>query len=498
SSLGFTERDSHEELEKLDKELADTEGLISNLEIKRGGNETEISSLRHKKSELEAEIIKLERTLHLDNQDLDATEENKKEFGTKLKEVNDSLANLQKSITDINKDLAELKTKKQDLRSQVNELRNPRLLAQLQAFEESRQKNREEILRLEGELKNLTAQEEQLFGPEMLKIKEIIKQHEKEEQQFRQEAGKLGEKVAQEEKQLTEKEKASKDFYSKYKELFNQREKLSTDTNSSENEVEQWREKMRSAEREINLVSLKNAEIKAKLAGLQEEFSQYKNATILPEKDLGRLQEEISRFEVSLAQMSAVNMKALEIYEQVEKEFGELILKKEELEKEKGEILIMMNEIETKKKGHFMKTFEKANENFQRIFTSLFRKGKAYLELENPKDLFDGGMSIKVKLTGNRFLDIRSLSGGEKTLTALSFIFAIQEYQPASFYILDEIDAALDKHNSETLSKLIRSYSDNAQYIVISHNDSLISEADTLYGISMSEEGVSKVTSLKI
>ncbi|MBI2665852.1 AAA family ATPase [Candidatus Woesearchaeota archaeon] len=89
------------------------------------------------------------------------------------------------------------------------------------------------------------------------------------------------------------------------------------------------------------------------------------------------------------------------------------------------------------------------------------------------------------------------MSGGEKTLTALSFIFAIQEYQPASFYILDEIDAALDKHNSETLAKLIRNYSDSAQYIVISHNDSLISEADTLYGVSM-QEGVSKITSLKI
>ena len=82
-------------------------------------------------------------------------------------------------------------------------------------------------------------------------------------------------------------------------------------------------------------------------------------------------------------------------------------------------------------------------------------------------------------------------------MTALSFIFAIQEYQPASFYILDEIDAALDKQNSEILSKLIRSYADRAQYIVISHNDSVISEADTLFGVSM-KDGVSKVTSLKI
>ena len=90
-----------------------------------------------------------------------------------------------------------------------------------------------------------------------------------------------------------------------------------------------------------------------------------------------------------------------------------------------------MNEIESKKKEHFMKTFSKADDNFQKIFSSLFTKGKAYLELENFNSPFEGGLSVKVKLTGNRFMDIKSLSGGEKTLTALSFIFAIQEYQPA-------------------------------------------------------------------
>ena len=94
-------------------------------------------------------------------------------------------------------------------------------------------------------------------------------------------------------------------------------------------------------------------------------------------------------------------------------------------------------------------------------------------------------------------MDLKGLSGGEKTLTALAFIFAVQEHQPATFYILDEIDAALDKHNSDRLAKLIGMYSDRAQYIVISHNDAVISEASQLYGVSMSD-GVSKVTSLKI
>ena len=196
--------------------------------------------------------------------------------------------------------------------------------------------------------------------------------------------------------------------------------------------------------------------------------------------------------------MGAVNMKALEIYDRVEHEHKALQEKKEELRKEREDVLVMINEIDSKKKELFMGTFEVLNANFQKIFSTLSTKGEAYLDLEDPNDPFAAGLDIKVRLTGKRFLDIRSLSGGEKTLTALAFLFAVQEHEPASFYILDEVDAALDKRNSEKLAALIRSYTHKAQYIVVSHNDGVISEADILYGISMNEHGMSKVTTLKI
>ena len=119
------------------------------------------------------------------------------------------------------------------------------------------------------------------------------------------------------------------------------------------------------------------------------------------------------------------------------------------------------------------------------------------MDLEDKENPFNGGLDIKVRISSNKYLDIKSLSGGEKTLTALAFIFAIQELQPASFYLLDEVDAALDKTNSEKLSKLISGYSKKAQYILISHNDSIITEANQIYGVSM-QDGVSKVIGLKI
>jgi chromosome segregation protein len=495
--LGFKEQDSIEGLEKVESEINELQSVLSNVQNKRETNEQEISSLRNLKSELEADIIKLEKTLHLEGSDMDASSDLKKELNSKLKEIDNELSQVQKTISTVNRDLSSLKSKKQILRNQVNELRNPRLLAQLQAFEESRQKYREDIVKLESELKNGATQMKQLVAPEKEKIVEIMKQHEKEVIKFTEEISKINERIITQESQLQDKDKASKDFYSKYRALFAKREKLTSEVNTSENEIENIREKVRNHERELNLFSLKNAEFKAKLAGLQEEFSRVKDAPILKNRDSQELKVEMSRYEVMMEQMSAVNMKALEVYEQVEKEFKNLIEKKNGLHSEKTDVLTLMNEIETKKKDHFMKTFIEANKNFTKIFTNLFKKGSAYLQLDNPEKPFEDGLSVKVKVNGNRYMDIKSLSGGEKTLTALSFIFAIQEHQPASFYILDEIDAALDKHNAERLSKLIRDYSNKAQYVVISHNDSLISEADTLFGVSM-KEGVSKVTSLKI
>ena len=195
--------------------------------------------------------------------------------------------------------------------------------------------------------------------------------------------------------------------------------------------------------------------------------------------------------------MGNVNLRALEVYEELEKDYEKLIEKADKLKIEKEDVLVMMNEIESRKTDLFMKTFDIIAKNFKEIFSTLSTKGSAYLELENPQNPLNAGLDIKVKITSNKYLDIKSLSGGEKTLTALAFIFAIQELQPASFYLLDEVDAALDKTNSDKLSKLISQYSKNAQYIVVSHNDVIISEADQIYGVSM-QQGISKVVSLKI
>jgi chromosome segregation protein len=397
-----------------------------------------------------------------------------------------------------NRALAQLKIKKQQLRDKINELRNPSLLAELNAFEQKKTQLREDVNNYRMEIKNNDAQILNVLNPEKDNIGKILKSQDKEKSGFEDEQNTLTKKVKEQEASLKEKEAVEAKFFAQFKELFNKRNKLSEEVSKTENEVFNKQEDARRIEQKGNLVSLQNAEIRAQLSGMVEEYKQYDGVELFKDKPESEILKEISQFEKLIQDIGAVNMRALEIYEKIEKEYKTFIEKKDQILHEREDVLMMINEIDSKKKELFMKTYEIIDHNFKVIFGALSSKGEASLELEDKNDPFNGGLLIKVRITGTRFLDIKSLSGGEKTLTAIAFIFAVQEYDPAPFYIFDEVDAALDKKNSEQLALLVKNYSKKAQYIIISHNDSVISEADNLYGVSMNEFGISKVTTLKI
>ena len=280
--------------------------------------------------------------------------------------------------------------------------------------------------------------------------------------------------------------------------MFAQQGKLNEEIQKNESGISQLKDTSTQIEIKTNTLTLNISEAQEVLSSLQQEFQQYEGVALDMEKNEDQLKYEISKFEKLKQEIGFVNMRSLEIYDEVEKEYNGLLEKKETLTVERADVVKLMEEIEGKKKELFLRHFEIINEHFKRAFVALSSKGDAFLELEDPDSIFEAGVRIKVKITGTKFLDIRSLSGGEKTMTALAFIFAIQEHEPATFYILDEVDAALDKHNSEKFAKLIAKYSEKAQYLIISHNDGVISQAENLYGISMNEHGISNVVSLKI
>jgi chromosome segregation protein len=496
--LGFKEEEVETDLEELEKKISDYEGLIARLENDRSESEERIVKLREFKANLEGEIIKTEKSLHLESGDLDATKKEKSVLESALKDLEKKTQDIDAKISDHNKKLTKMNIDKAQLRQKITQMKNPRILAELNTFDQKISELKEENAGLEADIRSKDMQISNILTPEKENINKILNQHDKEESNFKKEIETLKEKIKTQSKELKEKEEKQKEFYSKYKELFKKKDSLNSDVQKEENNIISFEEKIRKIEQRINTISIENASLKAELAGMEEDFKRYEKVELIKNKSEEQLKKDIWQFERMVESVGSVNMKALEIYDLVEKEYNSLIDKKKKLLSEKEDVLVMMNEIETKKKAMFMETFEKLNTEFKKMFSQLTTKGDAFLSLENPEDPFEGGLIIKVRITGKKFLDIRSLSGGEKTMTALAFIFAIQEFQPASFYFLDEVDAALDKRNSEKLSNLIKIYCDRAQYIVISHNDGVIGSADTLYGVSMNEHGISKVVSLKI
>jgi chromosome segregation protein len=495
---GFVEKELVTQIEDLSQRESDLSIVISKLESQKNENDESITRLRHLKAELEADIIKIEKSLHLEDSDLDISKNLKKELKEKINEMDKELREIQTNVTKSNSELAQIKIAKQSFRSKINALKNPRLIAELNTFEQKKTELKEDIIRITSDMKNIGAQSTTILEPELRNTEKIIKQHKKEEEVFSAEKKDLKELIKTQDKELKEKEAMQKEFYTKFKGLFKQRDSVSEDQNKFENKLYKEEEKRRSLELRQNTIGLENAKLNAELEALNEEIKEFSGVEVYKDKELEKIKREIWEFDKMVRDMGAVNMRALEIYDTVEKEYNQVLEKKEKLVKERHDVLVMMNEIETKKKDLFMNTYEVINNNFKEKFLSLSTKGDATLDLEDPETVFEGGLNIKVRLTGKKFLDIRSLSGGEKTMTALAFLFSVQDHEPAPFYVLDEVDAALDKRNSEKLASLVRQYIDRAQYIVISHNDGVISEADSLYGVSMNHHGMSKVVSLKV
>ncbi len=498
-AYGFKEREVTEGIEDNSNKVEGFQKLIDTLEKKRSENETNIAELREKKAVLEGEIIKSETSMHLEAGDTEVSKKQQDELRAKERIVDNEINKISNKISEFNRELTNLKIEKQKLRNQISQLNNPTLLAELNAFEQKFKELSEEIIRLNPEIKNIDAQIINIFLPDKEKTEKILKQLSKDEEEFNNEVKSLQGLIVQKEVSLKEKEALAKEFYAKFKSLFAKQTNLNDEIQKNEIAIEKIMEESRQTEIKINFNSLKNAELAASLAAMRQEFQQYEGIKLSPDKDEQQLKNEIAKYEKVLSDIGSVNMRALEVYDEAERQYKEFLDKKEKLGNEKDDVLAMMKEIEGKKKELFIKTFEVVNNNFKSFFNMLTTKGaEANLVLENEENPFEAGVRINVKISGSKFLDIRGLSGGEKTLTALAFIFAIQEHEPASFYILDEVDASLDKHNSEKLAKLIKKYSEKAQYIMISHNDNVVSEADILYGVSMNEDTISQVVSLKI
>ena len=146
----------------------------------------------------------------------------------------------------------------------------------------------------------------------------------------------------------------------------------------------------------------------------------------------------------------------------------------------------------------FKETFDSVNERFQSLFPKMFRGGRAHLSLTNPDDMLETGLEIIAQPPGKKLGNIELMSGGEKALTAVSLIFAIFQFKPSPFCILDEVDAPLDEANVARYNEGIRAMTDHSQFILITHIKRTMQSVDVLYGVTMQEPGVSKLVSVRV
>ncbi len=218
----------------------------------------------------------------------------------------------------------------------------------------------------------------------------------------------------------------------------------------------------------------------------------------LAEFDFKLRANEVAGYKTQVKNLGPVNLLAYSEYEEEKQRLDFLQKQRDDLVNSEKDLIKTIEEINTTAQTLFMETFAKIRENFIRIFRSLFNAGdEADLKLEEDTDPLEGKIEIIAKPKGKRPTSIELLSGGEKTLTAIALLFSIYLVKPSPFCILDEIDAPLDDANIDRFTKIIQEFSKNTQFIVVTHNKRTMEAADALYGVTMQEEGVSKLVSVR-
>ena len=243
-------------------------------------------------------------------------------------------------------------------------------------------------------------------------------------------------------------------------------------------------------------------ELKLQLAGMKERLSvEFKinlddiiDQPRTGETPVEELQEKGDRMKKRLENLGEVNPTAIEAYTEMKKRYEFILEQKNDLVQAKDSLLQTIQEVEATANQQFLDTFNKVRENFQKVFKALFTEDdSADMILENPENLAETSIDIVAKPKGKRPSSITQLSGGEKTLTATALLFAIYLIKPAPFCILDEVDAPLDDANVGKFTQMIRKFSQESQFIIVTHNKQTMSAVDVIYGVTMQEPGVSKL-----
>ena len=264
-------------------------------------------------------------------------------------------------------------------------------------------------------------------------------------------------------------------------------------------------QELRKLEKEKNDVELKinrlDINIDNMLKILSDEYTMsYEKARDFYHLDVDAedARSKVNLYRNNIKKIGMVNLDSIEEYERVNTRYQFLLKQQGDLESAETSLLDIMNEMDGVIEEEFVKTFNEVNVEFTKVFRELFVGGNAHLELTNPSDILTTGVEIIASPPGKKLTSISLLSGGEKTLTAISLLFAILNVRTIPFCLFDEVEAALDEANVDQFGKYLNHYKDKTQFLIITHKKKTMEYAKTLYGITMQESGVSKLVSVKL
>ncbi|MFY9605586.1 MAG: chromosome segregation protein SMC [Thermoplasmata archaeon] len=467
------------ELAQLKIDIAQLETAIRDVNAKDSGESVKIDSLETKRKEFELKLASLEG-----------------ELDTKNKELAECLDLLEKTKNDLESfqsDIDKTKKKKQAKDKKLLDATPHELSKQLKQLEMEILELNNEVANLNSEVQTVTKQMELVEGRKNELSAGIDATDAKIEElrtKSKENAGKQ-EQLDTELKALLKMERSMGD---KLNSLRTKRDALYKKKTDTEGNIDKFTTKVQTSCDFVLSLQTKVAEAEKKLQEAETELAQFSSVK-LPEEmpSTEDLKVTVAECEKHMSTLGAVNLKAIDEYEDRKTRFDGLKEEISQLEKQKNNLMRLVAELNDKRKIGFNRIFVAINENFKKMFAELSNGGEAELLLENEEDPLAGGLIMKAKPKDMKAVRMEALSGGQKSLTALAFIFAIQAYEPSPFYLLDEVDMFLDGVNAENVAKAVKRSSKNAQFIQISLRNITLKEADHIIGVTMQREGISDI-----
>ncbi|WP_290811269.1 chromosome segregation protein SMC [Halovivax sp.] len=468
-----------EELRGVESRLDDARDRQTDAADEVRSIENEIEKIDDQRERLDGEIADLE-------DELEELREERESVDEEMTEISGRIEAKQGEIEEIEAEIAELE-------AELADSKIPELTSRIEEIEAEIDEREDRIDGLDGRLNEFEL--EKSYAEEAIEdLHDDIETAQNRKAEYEERIDACEEEIDAQEERLEAKREAVAELESELAELKGEREDLKEELgdardarDEAQNAVDDVESKLRSAEE-------RGEALEWEIDALEDEVGEYDPEDV-PDHDT--VVETIDLLQADMDALEPVNMLAIDEYDEVRTDLEELEDNKATLEEEAAGIRERIDRYERQKKETFMDAYESINAHFTDIFEQL-SEGTGSLHLEDEDDPFEGGLTMKAQPGDKPIQRLDAMSGGEKSLTALAFIFAIQRHNPAPFYALDEVDAFLDAVNAERVGRMVDELAGQAQFVVVSHRQAMLDRSERAIGVTMQQDNVSAVTGIDL